>query len=172
MKAFISIYFNISFIIYFLNLVNGNDNNICTICLCRITKQMSLIDCSSRKLVKSSLNWDNLVLPKKRFVNQEYVDFDMEDNEINEINNIIPKLSIVRLSYKKNNISIILDEAFHQLEKLSYLDLSHNKLANLSKEIFKGPRQDTKGFPSPIRGKHISLFFEIFFKNLTEICQE
>ena len=145
-------------------MVNGNDNNICTICFCRITKQMSLIDCSSRKLVKSSLNWDNLVLPKKRFVNQEYVDFDMEDNEINEINNIIPKLSIVRLSYKKNNISIILDEAFHQLEKLSYLDLSHNKLANLSKEIFKGPRLDTKGFPSPIRGKHISIFFEIFLK--------
>ena len=79
MKAFISIYFNISFIIYFLNLVNGNDNNICTICFCRITKQMSLIDCSSRKLVKSSLNWDNLVLPKKRFVNQEYVDFDLEE---------------------------------------------------------------------------------------------
>ena len=79
------------------------------------------------------------------------VDFDMEDNQINQIN-IIPKLSIVRLSYKKNNISIIQDEAFHQLEKLSYLDLSDNKLSNLSKEVFKGPRKDTKGFPSPIRG--------------------
>ena len=120
----------------------GAYGNLCTTCRCSIDKITTLIDCTSKQI--SNLDWD--LAPKKS------MDVDFEDNQLQEIN-LIPKFSIVRLSFKNNNISNIQDEAFQKLKHLSYLDLSYNQLFTLSKDIFKGPHRKNKGFPSPILGK-------------------
>jgi hypothetical protein len=91
------------------------------------------VDCSNRGLVvvPADGKWPNKTVELR-------VNFD--DNKIKTITGFPSDLNIVELSFRRNDVSRIVDGAFQNLTTLRILDLSFNNLTStaLKKETFQG----------------------------------
>ena len=123
-------------------------SDLCELCLCEFQEITPFIDCSSKSLTNIEWNLDLQQLKDK------VVDIDFEDNSLVKIRKLPPNVPIQRLSFRQNQISKIEFEAFVNLPYLSYLDLSHNSIQNLTEEMFKGPLRN--GNPSPLLSLDLS----------------
>ena len=139
-------------LIIFLALINVlKAEGLCEKCSCNFKEITPFIDCSNLNI--ESL--DKIAVPRRGLKTRTF-DIDFESNQIQEIHKIIPKVSVERLSFRSNNISRIIDGAFSKLVYLSTLDLSHNNLQELTREVFLGPQKPGKGAHSPLLSLDLS----------------
>ena len=93
--------------------------NICEFCACDFDEVTPFIDCSSLSIKDLHHRWQ---IPKNK-LNLRTLDLDFEYNEIVEIDQPMKKIPVEKLSFRRNNLSSIVDGAFKKLVYLSYLDL-------------------------------------------------
>ncbi|XP_017776013.1 PREDICTED: leucine-rich repeat-containing protein 4-like [Nicrophorus vespilloides] len=117
----------------------------CDVCECK----EKYVDCTST--YDSSTH---AVYESNYYMNDNNVSYGIEtlilsDNSMNKIDYQFPKSKLKTLDLSFNEIRKIRGEAFANLQDMVELDLSHNNIASLTSETFKGVRLD--GFDYPLR---------------------